>query len=557
LKLIQALLLPAIFVLTACGGGSDGAAERLDFACARVMDPAELGNTLGLTNNANIWLNPNGTAPLSARLQFCTPEPGRVTLTVLGKAPDLTDGNLNDDMCSAANPDGIAISHHFSESASEFDLPVLGLYPNHNNTVVVEFMADSGATTRDELMIMTAPLPTVNPPAQVTLPIKVEIIENSLPEVAPGVPDSGVYILTQQKSAFDQCGEVRWTYRGEGWQFYELLPNGNWLGTIITDQLSYHFRGFSEFTMLGEKVSEYLVPNYLHHEVQKLPSGNYLVASNSVLVTVDDNGALNDDGESEEDTVLEISAADGNIVRTWDFNAILDPDRTPIPSNGRADDWLHINSAVYDDGGTPADLSDDGIIITAQRQSLVAKVGYESGELVWILGSHEGWNDNDPGIQSKLLDPVDALGDPVDINAEFFWPYGPHAALAIGAGSIAIFDNGANRGFYGDLAPADIGGPDFSRGVEYLVDEDNMTVQIVWQFDSNKEIFTRITGDIDYLDNGNYLLGFVGNIPGTPTANNNPRVIEVGPNGNILFDAVSNRGELEYRVEKIDLYRGQ
>ena len=124
---------------------------------------------------------------------------------------------------------------------------------------------------------------------------------------------------------------------------------------------------------------------------------------------------------------------------------------------------------------------------------------------------------------------------------------------------MAIFDNGANRGFYGDLAPADIGDPDFSRGIQYLVDEANtpMTVQITWQFDWDKSVFTSITGDIDYLDNGNYLLGFVGNRPGTPAADDNPRVMEVDPDGNILFNAVSNRGELEYRVEKIDLYRGQ
>lgn len=520
--------------LAGCGGGGSGSGGA--------ADPAE---SLGL-NATNITLDEFDTAPLAARLTFATPEPGTVKLTVVAKPNP-----------SCAVPEGIEISHQFTESASTFDLPVLGLYPGHSNTLIVDFIADSGASTRDELTIATAPLPTVNPPAQVTLPIKVEIIENNLPEVAPGVPDSGLYILTQQKSAFDQCGEVRWFYRGEGWQFYELLPNGNWLGTVITDQLSYHFRGFSEFTMLGEKVGEYFVQNYLHHEVQKLPSGNYLVASNSVLVTVNENGGLNDDGESEEDTVLEISAADGNIVRTWDFNTILDPDRTPIPSNGRADDWLHINSAVYDDAGTPDILADDGIIITAQRQSLVAKVDYETGELIWILGSHEGWDPNDPNIQSKLLDPVDALGDPIDIDTEYFWPYGPHAALVMGGGEVAIFDNGANRGFYGDLAPADIGDLDFSRGIQYLVDEANMTVQITWQFDWDKRVFTSITGDIDYLDNGNYLLGFVGNRPGTPAADDNPRVMEVDPDGNILFNAVSNRGELEYRVEKIDLYRGQ
>ena len=195
-------------------------------------------------------------------MEFSTPVPGTVTLTALGKVPDLADSNPNDDKCSARNPDGIAISHQFAGSASSFDLPVLGLYPEYNNTLIVKFQADNGESTRDELTITTGPLPVVSS-GQVTLPIDVEIITNNLP-----AGDAGVYVLTQQKSGFDQCGEVRWFYRGEGWQFYEMLPNGNWIGSINTQQVRYHFGSFSEFTMLGEKVREYPVDNYLHHEIK-------------------------------------------------------------------------------------------------------------------------------------------------------------------------------------------------------------------------------------------------------------------------------------------------
>lgn len=498
-------------LLSACGGGggSDGAVE--------------LGDELGL-GATNVTVDPHGTAPLSARLEFATPVPGKVTITVAGKPP--AAGNTN---CAA--PDGISISHQFAATARNFELPILGLYADYANTVYVDFEAADGQQTRDTLTIMTAPQPVVTA-GQVTLPIRVEIESNNLP-----ADDSGVYVFSQQKSAFDQCGEVRWLYRGEGWQFYEQLPNGNWLGTINADQITYHFRGFSEFTMLGETVREYLVPNYMHHEIQKLPWGNYLVAGNSSPMT------LAEDGLPEEDTVVEIDAGDGSVVKTWDFNTILDPARPPIPSNQRAEDWLHLNSAVYD-------ATDDSIVITAQRQSLAAKIDYKTGELKWILGSHANWG---PDHQDKLLTPVDADGNPVDVNAEYFWPYGPHAALSFGGGAVALFDNGSWRGWYGDLAPlAELGQKDFSRGVEYYVDEQEMTVQIVWQFDWSKLVFTSITGDIDYLGNDHYLLGFAGTSPGP----DNPRVMEVDRAGNILFNAVSNRGELEYRVEKIDLYAG-
>ena len=55
--------------------------------------------------------------------------------------------------------------------------------------------------------------------------------------------------------------------------------------------------------------------------------------------------------------MVEIDAEAGEIVKTWDFNLILDPDRAKFPANMRPDDWLHINSAVYDP-------SDDSILMT-------------------------------------------------------------------------------------------------------------------------------------------------------------------------------------------------
>jgi arylsulfate sulfotransferase len=504
-----AFCLLLVATLAGCGGGGSSS----DSGSGSV-------ETLGL-NATNITLDPFSTAPLSARLEFSAPEPGTVKVTVLGK-PSST--------CNV--PGGIEISHQFAEVSSDFVLPVLGLYPDYANTLIVDFKGASGATMQDQLTILTAPISPVTA-GPVTLPISVEIISNNLP-----ADDSGLYLFSQQKSAFDQCGEVRWMYRGEGWQFYEMLPNGNWLGSINNDQISYHFGDFSEFTMLGETVNPYLVENYLHHEIQKLPWGNYLVATNSSLIN------LAEDGMPEEDVLVEIRATDGVPVKSWDFNTILDPARAPIPSNERPDDWLHLNSAVYD-------ASDKSIIITAQRQSLMAKIDYATGDLIWILGAHEGWG---PAFQDKLLTPVDALGHELDIGDQYFWPYGPHAALTFGDGAVALFDNGAWRGLYEDRAPlAGNGEQDFSRGIEYLVDEVNMTVQIVWQFDWDKRVFTSITGDIDYLVNGNYLLGFVGTSPGP----DNPRVMEVDPATNeILFNAVSNRGELEYRVEKINLYTG-
>ena len=65
-----------------------------------------------------------------------------------------------------------------------------------------------------------------------------------------------------------------------------------------------------------------------------------------------------------------------------------------------------------------------------------------------------------------------------------------------------------------------------------------------------------ITGDIDLLDNGNYLIGFAGPTPEVKGPPETPRLIEVTLNNTEVFNAVADRGSLEYRAEKIDLYRG-
>jgi arylsulfate sulfotransferase len=469
--------------LAACGG-SDGTPP--------------LGESLGLSA-ANIQLDPNGTSPLSAELEFTAPVAGVATVTVEGKGID-----------------GVPIAHTFGAAATAFKVPVLGLYSNYINRIVVEFDAGSQGSTRDVIEIATAPL--ANPP-------QVEIISNDLP-----ADDSSVYLFANQQIAFDQRGEVRWVFTGDAFQIFRKLADGSFLASVAEAPIRYHTPKFAAYSMLGEKLNEYAVPNYMHHDVRQLPWGNYLVAGNSSLIDFDTNGV------PEEDIVVEIDAESGSVVKTWDFNLILDPARPTFPDNSRPDDWLHINSVVYDS-------FDDSIIITGRSQSVVAKVDYETGDLRWILAEPELWP---LMLADKLLTPVDSDGDPVDPTSVDFWPYGMHAALVRSADHVAVYDNGNYRGWYRDDTVPPVS---YSRAVEYYVDSNAMTVELKWVYDAGKQFYTATTGDVDALDNGNWLVGFAAQTPDTP------RVVEL-EGDTVVFEAVSNRGTQDYRVEKIDLYSG-
>jgi arylsulfate sulfotransferase len=478
--------------LSACGGGSGGSG---------VSAPVDLE-----LSASNIELDPQGVAPLSARLSFVTPEPGILSIRIKPKGDN-----------------GVDLSHvHEDEVDGLVEHPVLGLYANHVNEIIVELAGSSGQVYQGVVLIATQALPFgANP--------EIEIVRNEHEN-----DDNVVYMFSRQYYAFDARGEIRWLYLGNAYDLYRKLPNGNLLATVDENRIYYHSPKFSEINMLGETTQEYLVDNYIHHEVRQLPWGNYLVAGNSTLIGITPSGT------PVEDVVLEVEAGTGAIVKTWDFNTILEPARPPIPSSNNADDWLHLNSAVYDE-------TDNSLYITGQRQSLVAKVDYATGALIWILGAHESWG---TAFQTKLLSPVDATGEPVSLDEVDFWPYGPHAVLPLGAGRLALYDNGSFRGWYRDN---DVPEESYSRAVEYQVDEENMTVQLIWEFTADKQIFTPATGDIDTVEQtDSYLIGFAGRSADAKT----PRLVEVTRSGDIIFEAVSQLGTQDYRMEKFDLYSG-
>ncbi|MDZ7691548.1 MAG: hypothetical protein U5K69_10560 [Balneolaceae bacterium] len=76
-------------------------------------------------------------------------------------------------------------------------------------------------------------------------------------------------------------------------------------------------------------------------------------------------------------------------------------------------------------------------------------------------------------------------------------------------------------------------------------------MQLVWEFDYNHELFTAATGDVDLLENGNRLIGFMW------SGNRTPKIVELNGNDEIVFDIEIDAGEGNYyRAEKFNLYSG-
>ncbi len=448
----RALLLTLCWLgLGACGGDELVAPEAGEIPIEEILDGPVV-----------ITKDPNGVTPLAAEATFRTKVPVGVTIAVLGTEP---------------------LVHEFPGEATEHTIAILGLYPGIENRVELRLTDAGGLYAVDTLTISTDPLPEFFP--------SVEIVTAAGSGMEPGwtlsslaIGDNGVF--RSMPMMFDANGDVRWFMDLETMVYMvERFANGNLL--IGRDNTIY------EYDMLGTEVHRWDIPGYtFHHDVIEKPDGNLVVAVRKLgLATSDDH-------------VIEVDRNSGAIVNEWDLRQVLDVYRRDLVDDDV--DWLHMNSVWYS-------AVDDALIISGRNQAVV-KVTRDN-ELVWILAPHKGWGPAGPDADGHetsdfLLTAVDSDGNPYpdqvqqgdEGTSDFDWPWGQHAPMILPNGNLFMFDNGLTRSFSPD-------GPTYSRGVEYVIDESQMTVRQVWQYGEERgpEFYSVIISDVDLLPaTGNRLI---------------------------------------------------
>ncbi|MTI16131.1 aryl-sulfate sulfotransferase [Rhodobacteraceae bacterium RKSG542] len=350
----------------------------------------------------------------------------------------------------------------------------------------------------------------------------------------------------------DTQGEYRW------W----LDPNAVFDGRSIDLDKRGYFMGFHEvqggeytfvngqnwgyFDLLG-RVKEYDLPRGYadaSHEARPMPNGHVLVRA-SKQYYVNPEG---DTVHTVRDFILELDQR-GNLVDVWSLPDILDPYRDDllkalnlgavcvstsfeaigstlaedlksasltkkkhaidapygdIPGVGAGRNWAHVNAIDYDD-------VDDSIILSLRHQGIV-KIGRDK-KVKWILSPSQGWTGE---LASKVLTPVDSKGDKLKCTefgaceGGFEFSYTQHTAWLSDKGTLTVFDNGDGRYLNHPSQPTG----DFSRFVEYRINEDNMTVEQVWQYGQERgmEWYSPITSNVEYRADRNTMFGFGGSI---------------------------------------------
>ena len=429
--------------------------------------------SIEVTEGPGLTMNPNGVTPLAGVVELTTDVPTRVTLTI----SDGTDSRVRE----------------FAEYRTEHYLPVLGLKPDNSYSLVVAVTDQA-----DESLIMTSLPPAVTGPLPPEFPV-IDILVSDPSRMEPGytlldkftrgkpgMPDSS---LPSYAIIVDDAGDVVW-YSTLGANAMQQLPNGN---------LFYLDGNILEVDLLGN-VRQGITPaaGELHHDLFRTTNGTLLSLGSERVVVYGYPSSYTDPNAPTrnvyvEDTPVVEFLPDGSLLQSWKLTDILEPTRIgfdSLDSRPAGFDWAHANAVVYD----PAD---DSIIVSVRHQDAIVKFSRSTGNLKWILANHDNWPAE---FLPFLLTPV---GTP------FEWPYHQHAQMISPSGTLLLFDNGNNRASPFDGSTPVPDHENYSRAVEYAIDEVNMEVRQVWEYGAqiDQYFFTRSQSDADWMNStGNVLI---------------------------------------------------
>ncbi len=475
-------------------------------------------------NKPYVVLDPYERAPLSALAVFETDQKAKVSVTVKGKSKDTN------------------ISHSYSKYEKLHELPILGLYADTNNEVIITAQTEDGKKKSITIHIQTAALPKYIGTIDVKKvdKDKVDIKSSDLTFVVPS---------TKYPYAFDTNGDVRWYSSKYNSHVFKKLENGHILFLTKENNRASTYNVLVEMDFLGKlyHMYDFNIANssnegidedtaaaeatMIHHDAIELPNHN-------LLLTVNGNSKY------IEDVMIELNRETGDIEKEIDLKNLLPKEfyenyTGTVREDGKID-WFHQNAIVYDD-------SDQSIIVSGRNQDIVMKLDYKTNKIKWILASPEKWPEE---YKKYLFKPV---GD-VKFNA------GQHAPVILpdqdnnkDTMDLLLYDNNVvvTRGDE-KLSKT------FSRGVQYRINEKDKTVKEVWSFGQQfgPAYFTNVVGSTRWLDDSKHRLVDFGYMDQDTRSG----IFEVDGEGNVSMEAYVTKfplGARAYRAERISLYSNE
>ena len=414
--------------------------------------------------------DPFGTDALSCYVRFATTDSVTVSYKVAGRKK------------TGDTPKVAAFSrapHGGDMPATEHEFKVIGLIPNHKNTVTLTCTAQDGASRTSTF---TVEAPALKGEEEERLAVTAG--ESNTP-----LADGLFTILGNDSSKldfmylYDNAGQIRGEVPIVGYRSHRLLFPGD--GSMI---MSVSTTKMAQINAIGQVVNVWSTGDYeLHHDYAFDDDGNLLVlasnAGSEADLDVDRAAAKKNKGErvNVEDLIIKIDIATGDVSLVVDLGDVF-PDlkaSAKVASDGDLD-WIHINTIQWLGNGT--------VLLSSREASTVIKLTdiYGTPTVDWLMGSPDFWAGS--GFEGKLLQ---AQGD-FSLNAgQHSVTYLPSSDMATtGRYQVLLYDNnfGAAESYpkfdWGQLGAAVV--TDYSRGTHsfgriFTVDETARTYELVDQ----------------------------------------------------------------------------
>lgn len=188
-----------------------------------------------------------------------------------------------------------------------------------------------------------------------------------------------------------------------------------------------------------------------------------------------------------------------NVVfewRSWDYLDQIEFSDTVIDLTGINVDYIHTNGIALD--------TDGHILISNRHLSDIIKINHQTGEIMWRWGGKKN-------EFTFIDDPENGFAIQHDVRR-------------LPNGNITLFNNR-----YGD----------YSKAMEYQLDEVNKTATLIWEYASDMGAYAFIMGNAQRLPNGNTFINW---------ASTFPTITEVKPDGREVFELTLAEPLYTYRA---------
>ncbi|MGA2297357.1 MAG: aryl-sulfate sulfotransferase [FCB group bacterium] len=233
------------------------------------------------------------------------------------------------------------------------------------------------------------------------------------------------------------------------------------------------------------------------HETEALSNGHYLLLCQEKnfidLSNIVPRGKKNAQVNSN---VLVETDHSGTIFWQWkakDYLKITDV-TADIDLTQQVIDFTHINSFVED--------NDSNLIISFRHLDEITKINKATRQLIWRFGGSMCKN-------NQFTFTNDSNND----NNGFKGFSHQHSISLLPNGNILMFDNG------------NLKNPQYSRAVEYNIDQVKKTATKVWEYKNSPPIYQSDMGSVFRLPNGNTLINWGGQ-----------QITEVKPDNSVAFE---------------------